>query len=221
MERGMQFLVALFGGTSNTYLNAGFALGFVLILILLGVWVLKLFTGAGTRMVARGKNRRLAVIDQVQVDSRRQLIIVRRDNVEHLILTGGPQDLLVESGITPPEPQIVRRPAARPPVPARDAEIKSPTPPTSPVSREAIDRLRDLARPAPLRPKGSVRHTGLLRPVSVQEPGVIPTGPELAVDNSAGPEIDSAKTETANGSGGTRFGGANRFLRAISRSDRT
>jgi flagellar biogenesis protein FliO len=42
----------------------------VLVLILLGVWVLKLFARAGTSVVSRGRNRRLAVIDQVMVDQR-------------------------------------------------------------------------------------------------------------------------------------------------------
>ncbi|MEO6394645.1 MAG: flagellar biosynthetic protein FliO [Devosia sp.] len=219
----MQFMAALFGGPENTYLNAGFALGIVLVMIVLGVWVLKLFTRAGTT-VTRGRNRRLAIVDQVQVDPKRQLLIIRRDNVEHLILTGGPQDLLVESGIAAPEPQPVRRPAPRP-APARAAmsEVETPIHPDLPVSRDAIDRLRDLARPAPLRAAPPLRRTGLLRPVSVQPPGVIPMGPALRVDNSAEPTVDSAKTGTANGSGGgTRLGGAtNRFFRSIARSDQS
>ena len=30
----------------------------------------------------------------------RRLVLIRRDNVEHLIMIGGPQDVVVESGIT-------------------------------------------------------------------------------------------------------------------------
>lgn len=42
---------------------------------------------------------RLGVSEHIMVDSRRKLLLVRRDNVEHLILTGGPVDLLIETGI--------------------------------------------------------------------------------------------------------------------------
>jgi flagellar protein FliO/FliZ len=43
--------------------------------------------------------RRLAVLEQASIDSRRRLILIRRDNVEHLIMTGGPVDVVVETGI--------------------------------------------------------------------------------------------------------------------------
>jgi hypothetical protein len=43
---------------------------------------------------------RLGVIEQATVDSRRRLLLVRRDDVEHLIMTGGPVDVLIETGIS-------------------------------------------------------------------------------------------------------------------------
>jgi flagellar protein FliO/FliZ len=43
--------------------------------------------------------KRLQVLEQASVDGRRRLILIRRDNVEHLIMTGGPVDLVVETGI--------------------------------------------------------------------------------------------------------------------------
>jgi hypothetical protein len=43
--------------------------------------------------------RRLQVVDQASVDSRRKLILIRRDDVEHLLLTGGPVDVVIETGI--------------------------------------------------------------------------------------------------------------------------
>ena len=42
---------------------------------------------------------RLGVIEQATVDSRRRLVLVRRDDVEHLIMTGGPVDVVIETGI--------------------------------------------------------------------------------------------------------------------------
>src|SRR5690606_40859203 len=51
--------------------------------------------------VSGGRNRkaRLAVMDATAVDSHRRLVLVRRDDVEHLILIGGPTDVVVEQNI--------------------------------------------------------------------------------------------------------------------------
>jgi hypothetical protein len=54
----------------------------------------------GRSATARGRVPRLAIIDSLPIDRRRQLVLVRRDAVEHLILIGGPTDLLVEPSIT-------------------------------------------------------------------------------------------------------------------------
>ncbi len=43
--------------------------------------------------------RRLGVVEQTTVDNRRKLLLVRRDGVEHLILVGGPVDVVIETGI--------------------------------------------------------------------------------------------------------------------------
>lgn len=45
---------------------------------------------------------RLGVSEHIMVDSRRKLLLIRRDDVEHLVLTGGPVDLVIETGIRPP-----------------------------------------------------------------------------------------------------------------------
>ena len=42
---------------------------------------------------------RLAVMEQASVDSKRKLVLIRRDDVEHLIMTGGPVDVVIETGI--------------------------------------------------------------------------------------------------------------------------
>ena len=66
----------------------------------------------------RGRQPRLAVIDHASVDARRRLILIRRDNVEHLLLIGGPTDVVVE-------PNIVR---------AMQASREAPTPPPPAVA---------------------------------------------------------------------------------------
>ena len=79
-----------------------FFLAFVIVLGLIGVtaWLVRRFGaerfgGAS----ARGRQPRLAVVDQAAVDGRRQLVIIRRDNVEHLLMIGGPTDVVVEQNI--------------------------------------------------------------------------------------------------------------------------
>jgi len=46
--------------------------------------------------------RRLSITEQFNLDNRRRLILIRRDNVEHLIMTGGPVDVVIETGIGAP-----------------------------------------------------------------------------------------------------------------------
>ena len=43
---------------------------------------------------------RLGVVEFANVDGKRKLILVRRDDVEHLIMTGGPVAVVVETGIS-------------------------------------------------------------------------------------------------------------------------
>jgi flagellar protein FliO/FliZ len=44
------------------------------------------------------------VVETASVDGHRKLILIRRDTVEHLIMTGGPVDVLIESGIEGQQP---------------------------------------------------------------------------------------------------------------------
>jgi len=86
-----------------------FVFAFIVVLALIGgaAWLVRRF--AGNRLGAnanRGRMPRLAVIDAAAVDGRRRLVLVRRDNVEHLLMIGGPTDIVVE-------PNIVRASAGR------------------------------------------------------------------------------------------------------------
>ena len=200
----MDIITAPFGGI----MNAAFALGAVIVGIVLVLWLLKLLSGA-TGNMARGRNKRLSVVDSLALDPKRQLLIIRRDNVEHLILTGGPQDVVVETGIAvedAPAAQPTRRPipmvATRKPAPAKTIPpIAAPAPAAAPQQAEpapaapatAIERLRELGQPVNKRAHLSLRHTGLLRPVSEMEMAVSP-------ENSAAPVVeapDSAKEDSA------------------------
>ncbi len=85
------------------YLRFLFALIFVLGLVG-GTAVLARRFGLGNRApVRRGGQRRLAIIDSTVVDAKRRLILVRRDQTEHLLLVGGANELLIESAIAAPQ----------------------------------------------------------------------------------------------------------------------
>jgi flagellar protein FliO/FliZ len=79
-----------------------FFFSFVAVLALIGLaaWLVRRFAsnrlGANTN---RGRMPRLAVIDAAAVDGRRRLVLVRRDNIEHLLMIGGPTDIVVEANI--------------------------------------------------------------------------------------------------------------------------
>lgn len=65
-----------------------------------GAFVLRSYlTGTPLPGLGARPEKRLQVLEQTSVDSRRRLILIRRDNVEHLIMTGGPVDVVVETGI--------------------------------------------------------------------------------------------------------------------------
>lgn len=53
----------------------------------------------GAGLFGNKPEKRLEVIDQTSVDGRRKLVLIRRDNTEHLIMTGGPVDVVIETGI--------------------------------------------------------------------------------------------------------------------------
>src|ERR1700692_4607401 len=93
-----------------------FLFAFIAVLAMIGVaaWLVRRFAtnrlGANTN---RGRMPRLAVIDAAAVDGRRRLVLVRRDNVEHLLMIGGPSDIVVEPNIVramPSREQLPQRP---------------------------------------------------------------------------------------------------------------
>ncbi|MGO7668143.1 flagellar biosynthesis protein FliO, partial [Rhizobium ruizarguesonis] len=59
-------------------------------LLIIVLWVIR--SRAHSPFVRGGRNRkhRLQVLDAAAVDARRRLVLVRRDDVEHLIMIGGP-----------------------------------------------------------------------------------------------------------------------------------
>ncbi len=89
------------GAYGSRFLLAAGGVGIALILLILVLWFLR--NRAPSPFVRGGRNRqpRLQVLDAAAVDARRRLVLVRRDNVEHLVMIGGPTDIVIESRILP------------------------------------------------------------------------------------------------------------------------
>jgi len=83
--------------------SAGFFIAGMVILALVAAGIgFHLYQRKGNGDTARlfaPRSRRLAFIERTALEGGRKLLLVRRDDVEHLILIGGPIDLVVESGI--------------------------------------------------------------------------------------------------------------------------
>jgi flagellar protein FliO/FliZ len=175
-----------------------FFLAFLIVLGLIGAaaWAVRRFGSARFTGAVRGRQPRLAVIEYATVDARRRLLLVRRDNVEHLMMIGGPSDVVVEANIVRAAPAAPRIPApgesmeralplpeaasngswplqpeapvlpVRPPVPARRG------PRIEPMPEETINAAPPLAEPTPRPPREAL--TALADDLSAVVP---PTAP--------------------------------------------
>ena len=121
----------------DTLLDPRFLIIFPVVLVLIagGFWLIRRLFGTrlGTGMT-RGRQPRLAVIDAAAVDGRRRLVLIRRDNVEHLLMIGGPSDIVVEPNIVRAVPVAPQReaPGVRAPhAPEQAAHATEPVPPRS------------------------------------------------------------------------------------------
>lgn len=95
----MEWLTRLF--TDANTAPAAFGLVGLLIVLVAVFALLQLRNARSGLFLSGGRHRRqrLAVIDATAIDNRRRLVLVRRDNVEHLILIGGGNDLVIEPAI--------------------------------------------------------------------------------------------------------------------------
>src|SRR6516165_6147528 len=103
-----------------------FGVSFIVVLAVLGVGgylMRRVSAGKLAVLGPRGRQQRLAVVDTASVDGRRSLVLIRRDNVEHLLLIGGPTDVVIEPSIDPTG-AVATAPAA-----ARDTKAASGTAP--------------------------------------------------------------------------------------------
>ncbi|MEO4040970.1 flagellar biosynthetic protein FliO [Hoeflea sp. CAU 1731] len=139
---------SVFGESGLTPAGIAIIAAAVVVVLLLIYWIVK---RRGPMTFLRGgssRQPRLAVIDAAPVDSRRRLVLVRRDNVEHLVMIGGPSDIVVESRIVRADnTRIAKKPAqsAR----ATPVEDRKPAPVPVPAPVPAPQPPAPTAAPAP------------------------------------------------------------------------
>jgi flagellar protein FliO/FliZ len=145
----------------------------VLGLLALAFWLVRRFAGGRLGSgAARGRQPRLAVIDQANVDGRRRLVLIRRDNIEHLLIIGGPSDVVVEQNIVRAATAAREGATARPPaadtlpraVPLGEDSVWPPQPEPA-AKAEATPRVE----PPPVRAEPRQRP-----PMASEEPMVWP-----------------------------------------------
>jgi len=187
----------LFGAQLGTM--AKFAVAFVLVLGLIGITalILRRFGSGGMPTSGGGRNRqpRLAVLDSAVVDSKRRLVLIRRDNSEHLLLIGGPSDVVVEANINragPVTSSAERRSRGIPPqdldqfeyAAQPEPEMDMPAPHPAPRTPAPAPRQREVAPRPQLRPQPEPDHFDDLplapvRPEPHPEPAAFSPPPPL------------------------------------------
>ena len=158
----------------NRVLQIGFlaACGIAALIVLAIVYRL---TFAHRLRVPGGRTRqpRLGLVDAFSLDGQRQLVLIRRDNVEHLVMIGGPNDVLVELQIN------------RAVVPARESNQASPLlVPSTPARRTEAAALP--ASPAVAEPPPKV---AAKVPASPPPPAAARNGPGAPAAPTVAPPI--------------------------------
>lgn len=171
-----------------------------LLLALGGIVVLAILVAVLRRRKRRGHHtliagHRLAVVDQIPIDETRRLVLIQRDEVQHLVILGGGSDFLVESGIgavraqeAPHARMAVRHDDV--PADAEPAAAKPSRPLAAPLNREAEPAAAPPATPPVAAPAAKPAHT----PFQTHRP---PPGLEPARPRPAAPVRAEAAVEPA------------------------
>ena len=118
------------------YMNYIITAAIALAILIVGMVIFKTLS----QSVRGRKGQRLGISEYHEIDKTRRLVLVRRDDTEHLILIGGAHDIVVESGISLNSAMDDLREAPRPPIPIRAA-------PRPPVFAERRPALRPVEPP--------------------------------------------------------------------------
>jgi flagellar biogenesis protein FliO len=189
-DYGSRFVIAVLG------------VGFGLVFLVAVLWLVRRRSGPSP-FLRGGKNRqpRLQVLDAAAVDARRRIVLVRRDDVEHLVMIGGPTDVVIESGIRPlAEQQALRDTQAleqQPAEPRLEAGARQPAlsaPPrqiaSQPIQAPAV---RDI--PEPVETSRDMRPSprAAARPAPSIEPALTPAPKDATPISSPSSSVEVEK----------------------------
>ncbi|TQN60807.1 flagellar biosynthesis protein FliO [Agrobacterium tumefaciens] len=138
------------GTYGNNLIVAVVGVGVALLVLAIALWLLRRRSGSAP-FIRGGRNRqpRLQVLDATAVDARRRLVLVRRDNVEHLVMIGGPTDIVIESGIGAiPIVRDVQEPELKA-LPRQESDVKKAEPAIPQERRAALPQQQPVATVAP------------------------------------------------------------------------
>lgn len=93
--------------TIEEYLNAASALVLVLALMGLIALLVKKMNNGGNGFL--GKSDRLSIIEQRIIDPKHKMVLIRRDDIEHLVIVSHNGETVVETGIKTPKKQTPPR----------------------------------------------------------------------------------------------------------------
>lgn len=86
---------------------------------------------------------RLSVVETIAVDQKRKLVLIQKDGIEHLVLVGGPTDLVIETSTASASQNNVTAPiaesASAPGVPLATDTAAQSAPPALNSEQDAID----------------------------------------------------------------------------------
>ncbi|MEP3045992.1 MAG: hypothetical protein ABJL55_07920 [Roseibium sp.] len=206
------------------------SLAVVLVLFALFIFIIKRLIGANAPQ-NRSRQPRIAIMDSTTVDTRRRLLLVRRDNVEHLILIGGPSDVVVEQNIVRHTPLTngQNRGAGYPAHQQGSGGIKSAAAPGPdlPVTPEVLSDMQQSEPPninlnvATKEPKPSGTHKPSLRVADTPQPRFKSSATSEKSANpaiSASAQLVRSKTETKNILAPKPVGDISPAVKSLSRS---
>jgi len=90
---------------SIDYTQVALAFAGLLLLLALFYYGARALSGATSRGTKWRPGQRIGVVDTMPVDGTRRLVLVRRDDTEHLLLLGTHGDLVIENNIPLAKPE--------------------------------------------------------------------------------------------------------------------
>lgn len=180
----------------------------ILVLFLVATMLFMRLSGRRLSLAAgpsqRGRQPRLGIVDIYELDRQRQLILLRRDNVEHLLLVGGPNDVVIERHIqrgagSRYAPEANGRSEGElgapdaPEAPRTEPFLDSPAPPTFTMP-EVVPPAKPGTSPAPDR--APPLDPGLFEPEEIP-PALRPATPVSRLMRRTAPPLVTPRPEVA------------------------